>query len=320
MRVLITGAGGFVGRHLVAHLATQGQTDIWGTTVISPDQDPSLAKMPVQWVMLDLRDPHATAEVVAQIQPDRVYHLAAQAFVPASFDDPWDTLENNIRGQVNLFQALLKHQPSARVLVISSAHVYGSIQPADNPVSESQPFRPDSPYSVSKVAQDMLGLQYYLAHQLHTVRARPFNHIGPGQNTRFALPNFADQIAAAELGEHDPVILVGNLEAERDFTDVRDVVGAYYLMLERGEAGQAYNVCSGHIYSMQTLLQYLCQHSRIPLQIRTDPARFRPLDVPRVVGDCRKLHQDTGWKAVIDIHQSLTDILDYSRQLRTPLA
>lgn len=320
MRVLITGAGGFVGRHLVAHLSAQGHDDLWGTTVISPDQDPTLTSLPVQWSLLDLRDPQATAQAVASIRPDHIYHLAAQAFVPASFDDPWDTLENNIRGQVNLFQALLRHRPQARILVVSSAHVYGSIRPEENPINESQPFRPDSPYSVSKVAQDMLALQYYLAHQLHTVRARPFNHIGPGQNTRFALPNFADQIAAAEAGQHDPIIKVGNLEAERDFTDVRDVVRAYALLLEGGQAGAAYNVCSGQIYSMQALLQHLCHLSHIPLEIRTDPSRLRPLDVPRIVGDSRHLQGDTGWQASIDIHQSLADILAYSRQIRTASA
>lgn len=313
MKVLITGANGFVGRHLCAHLLSLGTYELHGTHIeahLSPDAPA------IQWHQLDLREAAPTLSLLQKLQPDLVFHLAAQAFVPQSYEDPWETLENNIRGQVNLLEGLRQAAIPARILVISSAHVYGKIQAEDNPIRETQAFAPDSPYSVSKAAQDLLAQQYHLAHGLHTVRARPFNHIGPGQNTRFALPNFADQIAAAELGQAPPVIEVGNLAASRDFTDVRDVVRAYHLMLTQGQAGAVYNVCSGLCYTMEHLLNLLCAQSHIPLEVRTRPDRFRPLDIPKMQGDASRLHQDTGWQATIDIQQSLGDILNFYRKLR----
>lgn len=312
MKVLITGASGFVGQHLIQHLRQFPDYELNGTS-ITP-LSPALQDLDLVWWSLDLRDPEAVHQMIETLKPNLIFHLAAQAFVPASFDDPWDTLENNIRGQLNLFQSVLKLKLETRILVISSAHVYGRILPEANPISEDHPFKPDTPYSVSKVAQDMLALQYHLSHNLFTVRARPFNHIGPAQNIRFALPNFATQIAAAERGESPPVIQVGNLEAERDFTDVRDVVRAYHLMLTQGQAGMAYNVCQGVSYSMQHLLQHMCSLSHVDLKIEVDKSRVRPLEVPRIVGDSSRLRQATAWQANIDIYQSLKDILDYARQ------
>lgn len=311
MKALITGAGGFVGGHLTAYLHQATDYQLYGTSLFDEPKHPYL-----QWTTLDLRDADAVDRMLRKIKPDLIFHLAGQAFVPLSYEEPWDTLENNIKGQVNIFEALHRRGIEARVLVVSSAHVYGKIRPEENPIDESQPFRPDSPYAVSKVAQDMLALQYYSTYAMPVIRARAFNHIGPRQNTRFALPDFAAQIAAAEDQQTQPIIKVGNLSAQRDFTDVRDVVRAYHLMLEKGTPGEAYNVCRGQAYAMQDLLERLCRLSPIEFDIQVMEARTRPVDVPLVVGDNSKLCQDTAWQPTIDIDQSLADILDYYRELR----
>lgn len=310
MNVLITGANGFVGRHLTAYLTQQHpEFTLLGTDFRSQADGQS----PLKWYTLDLRDSAAVEQMLVDAQPDLIFHLAAQAFVPASLDDPWDTLENNIRGQVNILDSLRQNRIQARVLVVSSAHVYGKIEQEDNPLREDQPFQPDTPYAVSKVTQDMLALQYRLAHDIYTIRARPFNHIGPGQNNRFALPNFAEQIAAIEAGDKPPVLQVGNLDAERDFTDVRDVVRAYTLLLLHGKAGEAYNICRGEGVTVRELLEIMCKASHVSMEIQFDPARNRPLDIPRIVGDNSKVCQQTGWYPQIDLSQSITDILDYAR-------
>ena len=314
MKALITGADGFVGTHLTNFLMDGTDLELFGTR-LNPLR-PGDAEH-IHWTQLDLRDATRVQALLADVRPDLIFHLAAQAFVPASFDDPWHTLENNIKGQLNIFQSMLNLDLKCRMLVVSSAEVYGEIRADENPVTEAQPLRPANPYSVSKVAQDMLAMQYHLSHGLYTVRARAFNHIGPGQNTRFAIPNFATQIAAIEDGQQEPVIRVGNLDAERDFTDVRDVVRAYYLMLTEGKAGAVYNVCRGEAHSMRDLLDMMCSMSKVDLAVRLDTTRLRPLDVPCVIGDATRLRQDTAWEPTIDIHRSLADILDHARNSRT---
>jgi GDP-4-dehydro-6-deoxy-D-mannose reductase len=315
LKVLITGASGFVGHHLLNHLTFHTDDEIFGTR-LSVNERPGLAEMPITWYEVNLCDADQVQHLLAEIRPDRIYHLAGQAFVPASFDNPWFTLETNIRGQVNLFESLLQLSLNPRILVIGSAQVYGKIEPHENPISENQPFRPDSPYSVSKIAQDMLALQYFQTHQLPVIRARPFNHIGPDQDTRFALPNFARQIAACEAGE-PPVLRVGNLKAKRDFTDVRDVVRAYHLLMEKGKAGEVYNVCRGEAHAIEDLLNIMVGLSLVDLTIQLDTTRLRPVDVPLIVGDASRIRQDTAWIPTIAIEQSVADILDYARTIRT---
>jgi GDP-4-dehydro-6-deoxy-D-mannose reductase len=259
---------------------------------------------------LDLRDADAVRDLVARVRPDRIYHLAGQAFVPRSFAAPWETLEVNIRGTLNLLEAVRVLKLETRILVVSSAEIYGAADADSLPLTESAPFMPSSPYSVSKIAQDMLAWQYARAHSLHVVRARPFNHIGTGQSVDFAVPNWASQIAAAELGLREPVVAVGNLAAARDFTDVRDVVRAYALALERGVAGAVYNVCSGVPQTMQHILETLISLSRTPITVRVDPERFRPVEIPVLYGSYARLQADTNWRPEIDLVQSLTDVLN----------
>lgn len=309
MKALITGANGFVGHHLTEHLVAGSDFELFGT--VRDTTQPT--HQAITLMQVDLRDPDAVTSVLKGVKPDVIFHLAAQSFVPLSFQYPWDTLENNIKGQVNLFEAMLTLELDARILVVSSAEVYGRILPNENPVGEDQPFRPANPYSVSKVAQDMLALQYHAAYGMQTFRARAFNHIGPGQNTRFAMPNFARQIALAEVGAAPAIVKTGNLSAERDFTDVRDVVRAYYEIVMQGQPGEVYNVCRGEAFRMRALLDKMCQMSTVDLNVRLDTERLRPLDVPRVIGDASKLHQHTAWQPQIGIDQSLSDILEYAR-------
>ena len=237
MRVLITGAGGFVGRHLSARLGSvQPRARLIGTT-LAPDETVHESVNDLYWI--DLKDYAKVHKLLAKCRPDAIYHLAAQAFVPRSFEYPWETLENNIRAQLNLIRACLELEIRPRILIVSSAEIYGASQPEQLPLDEDTAIRPTNPYSVSKVAQDMLGLQYFLSHNLPIMRARPFNHIGPGQNERFVAPAFARQIASIEESQAEAVIYVGNLESKRDFTDVRDIVRAYQTDCGKRTAGRS---------------------------------------------------------------------------------
>jgi GDP-4-dehydro-6-deoxy-D-mannose reductase len=318
VRALITGAGGFAGGHLVDFLLTQPGLELHATVFDPPGQNPRLDPKPVTQYQLDLREVGAVQTVIEATQPDLVFHLAALANVPQSFREPWRTLENNIHAQVNLLEALRSHAPEARALIVSSAEIYGAAGSATDPLNEDWPFAPTNPYSVSKVTQDMLGLQYFLTYRLPIFRARPFNHMGPGQLGGFVAADFASQIAMIEVGQREPVMDVGNLTAERDFTDARDVVRAYYLILTQGDPGAVYNICSGRGYSIQYLLDTLLSFSPARIEVRQDPERMRPSDVPRRVGDASRLRSRTGWEPQISFEQSLLDILNDWRQRVAP--
>ncbi len=315
MRALITGAGGFVGVHLAACLERcERPAQLFGTTYLPSERvHPAVAEQH----RIDLKDYGEVLKLIARCKPDAIYHLAAQAFVPRSFEDPWETLENNIRAQLNIFQACLEMKLRPRILIVSSAEIYGEVSPAQLPMGEDTEIRPTNPYSVSKVAQDMLGLQYYLSHDLPIMRARPFNHIGPGQNNRFVAPAFAAQIARIEEGRQEAVIYVGNLAAKRDFTDVRDIVRAYRMIVNSGKPGEAYNVASGCAYSIQELLDSLLALSHARIETRVDPARLRPVDVPEIRGDASKLRRDTGWAPTFTFETTLRDVLADCRERLT---
>ncbi|MCY3915317.1 MAG: GDP-mannose 4,6-dehydratase [Chloroflexi bacterium] len=311
MRVLITGAGGFVGRHLSAHLGrVQAKARLIGTTFFPSE---TVHKAVNEHRRIDLKGYEQVRDLLEDCRPDAIFHLAAQAFVPRSFDDPWETLENNIRAQLNIIRASLELDIQPRILIVSSAEIYGAVAPDQLPLDEDAAIRPTNPYSVSKVAQDMLALQYYLSHDLPIMRARPFNHIGPGQNERFVAPAFAKQIAAIEEDAGDAVIYVGNLEAKRDFTDVRDIVRAYHMIVEKGKPGEAYNIASGLAHSIRHLLDTLLQLSDIEIEVRVDPERLRPVDVPEIRGDSSKLRRDTGWQPKLSFEDTLRDVLSDCR-------
>lgn len=316
MRILITGAGGFVGQHLASLLQSSHPTaKLYGTTLF-PQETVSSAIDSAR--RIDLKSYSQVRDLLRDYAPDTIYHLAAQAFVPRSFEDPWETLENNIRSQLNIFQACLELDLRPRTVIISSAEIYGAVSSAQLPLDEQTEIRPTNPYSVSKVAQDMLALQFYLSHGLPIMRARPFNHIGPGQNIRFVAPAFAIQIAKIEANLQEPFIYVGNLEAKRDFTDVRDIVRAYTLIADKGRPGEAYNVASGRANSVRHILNSLLGLTDIKIEVRVDQARLRPVDIPEIRGDAGKLRRDTGWAPSVTLQETLHDVLaDCRRRLNS---
>jgi GDP-4-dehydro-6-deoxy-D-mannose reductase len=319
LRALITGAGGFVGSHLIEYLLSHTDWDLMGTVHPAIDQQPENPRL--HCVRLDLRDAEAVRELMDARRPDYVFHLAAQSFVPTSFADPWDTLENNIRSQLNLLEAMRQTDGEVRMLVVGSNEEYGAPKPDELPQTEDNPLRPTNPYAVSKVTQDFLGLQYHLAYGLPVVRVRPFNHTGPRQSPRFVVPAFASQIARIEAGLQEPVMRVGNLEAARDFTDVRDIVRAYHLAMVEGQPGEVYNLASGQPRVIRELLETLLSYSEAEIRVERDPERYRPVDVPIVRGSAEKFHALTGWQPQIPFERTLRDVLDYWRdQVRTEVA
>ncbi len=311
MKLLITGVSGFVGGHLAEVLCADPRFEVWGCDRSSqprPHYPPGLRVLQV-----NLLDAEATRAMLEQVQPDGVFHLAGQAFVGASWQDPWGTLEMNVRAQLNLFEGLRHLGLRPRVLVPGSMEEYGRIDPAALPLREDAPLRPDSPYGLSKVTQDLMAQQYFLSHQIPVIRARPFNHIGPRQDPRFVVPAFASQIAAIEAGLQPPVMKVGNLSARRDFTDVRDMVRAYALALQHAHPGEAYNIGYGVSHSIQEVLDGLLALSAVRVTVEIDPARLRPVDVPDVVADAGKFCAHTGWQPQFTLAETLRAVLDFER-------
>ncbi len=309
---LITGAGGFVGSHLCTYLLAHTDWHLTGTVYPNPvERQPEDTRLRLRFA--DLRDPEAVRALVAEAEPTYIFHLAAQSFVPTSFADPWDTLENNIRGQLNLLESARRSGRQITMLVVGSNEEYGAPRPDELPFTEKSPLRPANPYAVSKVAQDFLGLQYYLAYNLPVVRVRPFNHTGPGQSSRFVIPAFASQIARIEAGLQPPVVKVGNLAAARDFTDVRDIVRAYHLAVTEGLPGDVYNLASGQARSIQEVLGSLLAYAQVPIRVEVDPERYRPVDVPVAYGSAEKFRHVTGWSPQIPFEQTLRDVLEYWR-------
>ena len=312
MRVLITGVGGFVGQHLSQHLlTTQPDITLHGTVI---DQPSSRLDTSVVQHTLDLRDSQATRTLLQDIQPDQIYHIAAMAAVGRSFDAAWETIENNVRAQLTILQSCLELDIRPRMLVVSSGEIYGPTPLDDLPATEDAALRPSSPYSVSKVTQDMLALQYFLSHDLPVVRVRPFNHLGPGQGEGFVAPDFALQIARVEAGLQPPRMFVGNLTARRDFLDVRDVVRAYRLVMAHGASGEVYNIASGMTHTIHDLLDTLLHYSEAAIEICEDPTRMRPAMVPVLWGDSTRVRAATGWEPSIPFEQTLLDVLNDCRQ------
>ncbi|MYB76655.1 MAG: GDP-mannose 4,6-dehydratase [Chloroflexi bacterium] len=313
MRVLITGITGFAGSHLADVCVAQG-VEVWGLAH-TPGPYPHLAHLVerIQFYAADITDEAATRTALADIAPDWIFHLAAQAHVPTAWSNPAETLSTNVLGQLNVILAMQQRVPEARLLVVSSSHVYGMVEEHDQPVNESTPLRPADPYAVSKIAQDMLALQYWQSHGLPIVRVRPFNHIGPRQAPDYVVARFAREIAQIEAGLAPPVLQVGNLSAKRDFTDVRDMARAYWLALEKGTPGAVYTIGSGTARSIDEMLQILLRLARVNIEVKTDPALFRPGDLPVLQSDPRAFQEQTGWRAAIPLEQTLEDTLNYWR-------
>jgi GDP-4-dehydro-6-deoxy-D-mannose reductase len=316
MRVLITGITGFAGSHLAEYLLDhQPQVEVWGIyRWRSRLENLENVQGRVKMVECDLRDFTSVHAALAQARPDGVFHLAAQSFVPSSWKAPNDTLITNVTGQTNLFEAVRFLGLDPVIQIACSSEEYGMVYPDEVPIREDNPLRPLSPYAVSKVAQDMMAYQYFQSYGLKTVRTRGFNHTGPRRGDVFVTSNFAKQIATIEAGKAEPVIRVGNLEAVRDFTDVRDMVRAYWLAVTKAKPGEVYNLATGSGITIQELLDRLLALSTVKVEVRQDPDRMRPSDVVRLIGDSSKFRADTGWAPEIPFDKTLADLLAYWRE------
>ena len=316
-KALITGISGFVGKHLAEHLLKTKEYEIIGTY----RSDNGLEKLGeikdlIQCAQVELLDAQAVSELITIHKPEYIYHLAAMSSAGESHKTPDTVLTNNVLSELHILDALRNNDmKQTRVLIVSSAEVYGLVDEASLPITEKTELRPTSPYAVSKITQDYLALLYYLAYKIDVVRVRPFNHIGSGHSPLFALSSFAKQIAEIEKGQREPVLKVGNLISKRDFTDVADTVRAYELLMKKGISGDVYNVGSGKSYQMKDLLDKLLGFSEKAITVEQDPEKFRPIDIPDFVCDYAKLHKLTGWEPEIPIEKTLQKILDYWRKV-----
>jgi GDP-4-dehydro-6-deoxy-D-mannose reductase len=296
--IFITGASGFVGHHLAA-LCTQHGEEVFG-----PSRDE-----------LELLDADAVRKAIARVRPDHVFHLAADASVAQSWDEPGAVIDNNVRSTLHLLEGVRLEAPEASLLVACSGEEYG--RPVNLPMTEEHPLRPQNPYATSKAMTDVLAGFYADGHRLHVVRTRAFNHAGPGQSDTYVVSSFARQIAEAEASQPADgrvVVATGNAEAKRDFSDVRDVVRAYWMLtVERGEAG-VFNVCSGQATAVSDILTGLAEHSPLEVERRTDPSRLRDNEVMEIRGSHEKLTETTGWRPEIDFSDTLRDTLDWWRE------
>lgn len=312
-KALITGIAGFVGSHLAELLLERGY-EVYGLSRPRSKMDNIegiVGKIHLEDA--DLLDSHSLYGTISRIQPDYVFHLAAQSFVPTSWVSPSVTLEVNIIGTANLFEAVRQAKINPVIQIACSSEEYGLVHEDEVPIRETNPLRPQSPYAVSKVAMDYLGYQYFCSYGMKIIRTRGFNHTGPRRGETFVTSNFAKQIAMIEKGKQEPIIHVGNLEANRDWTDVRDMVKAYLLAVEKCDAGDVYNICSGKTVKVQDMLNMLLAQSKVKVTTVQDPSRMRPSEVPVLLGDHTKFTEKTGWQPEIPFEKTMEDLLSYWR-------
>jgi GDP-4-dehydro-6-deoxy-D-mannose reductase len=341
LKVLITGITGFAGSHLAEYLLSRGDVEVYGLvrwrskldnlSVLAAQGQLNTAAIETNitcaemlnacvetgqanLVQGDMSDAYSMKKLIASVRPDRIFHLAAQSFVPASWNLPAETLTTNLIGEVNLFEAVREGGGDPLIHVAGSSEEYGLVLPDEVPIKETNPLRPLSPYAVSKVAQDLLAWQYHRSYGLKTVVTRGFNHTGPRRGTVFSTSSFAKQIAEIEKGLRPPVIHVGDLTSRRDWTDVRDMVRAYWLALDKGVPGEVYNVGSGVTWEIGAMLDVLLSLSTVKVSVQQDPARMRPSDVKILWADASKFMQQTGWAPTIPFEQTMKDLLDYWRE------
>jgi len=312
-RALITGVTGFVGSYLAEYLLKEG-VEVYGTARWRSNLDNiEHIKKNIRLINADMRDGHSLEKVITESKPDYIFHLASQSFVPMSWLAPADTIETNLIGTVHLFETIIKSDIDPKIQVAGSSEEYGMVYPDEVPIKETNPLRPLSPYGVSKVAQDKLSCQYYRSYGLKVVVTRAFNHTGPRRGEVFATSSFAKQIAEIEKRKAS-ILYVGNLDAQRDFSDVRDVVRAYWLALQKCEFGEVYNICSEKMMTLQEVLRLLLSMSNKNIEVRHDPSRMRPSDVEVLLGDCSKFKRQTGWEPTIPFERTMEDLLNYWRE------
>jgi len=314
MRVLITGITGFVGSHLAEYCLTKPDVEVYGTIRWRSKKDNIFhIEDKIKLYECDIKDGVSVQSMLKKVRPQFIFHLAAQSFVPTSWHAPAETLTTNIIGEVNLFEAVRDLGIDPIIHVACSSEEYGLVHEDEIPIDEKNTLRPLSPYAVSKIAQDFLGYQYYKSYGIRIIRTRAFNHTGPRRGEVFVVSTFAKQIAEIEAGTKNPVVRVGNLNAKRDFTDVRDIVRAYWLAVEKCEPGEVYNISSGKSISIEKILKMLLEMSEIDIEVVKDAERMRPSDVEVLEGDSTKFRELTGWEPEIPLEKTLEDTLNYWR-------
>lgn len=314
MKSLIIGGAGFVGAYLVRHLKNDLGQDVVVTKMPREQVKVDGVDMnSIQVCDLDILQKESIAALFREIRPDYIYHLAAQSSVSVSWKNPALTVDVNVKGGVNSLEALRELEDKPRVLFIGSGEEYGHILPGETPIKEGNVPRPGNIYAATKVCQNMLAKIYADAYGLDVMMVRAFNHIGPNQLPLFVVADFCKQVAEIEAGNREPVMKVGNLSAKRDFTDVRDVVRAYALLMKSGCAGETYNIGSGHAIAIEDILKQILDHSSVEIRVEVDPERLRPVDVPIIEADTTKVYEATGWKPEISLEQTIRETLDYWR-------
>ena len=315
MKILITGITGMVGSHLADYvLAEHPAVEVHGLLRWRSPKDnilPILKRLNLH--LGDLRDLSSLTNLLNRIKPERIFHLAAQSYVDQSFAAPVDTLDTNILGTANLLEAIRLSNTSPSIHICSSSEVYGQVRPEEVPITENNVLRPASPYAVSKVGEDMLGLQYFLSYGIKTLRTRMFTHTGPRRGSVFAESTFAEQIAERELGLAEGPVKVGNLDSVRTITHVKDAVRAYWTLLEKCPPGEVYNIGGEETATIGKILEILKSHATVPISHEVDPARLRPSDVTLQIPDISKFKKATGWAPQISMQATLVDLLNYHR-------
>lgn len=312
MKALITGVTGFVGSHLADYLIDQEEIEVHG--IRRPRSRTEFLRYDIHYHEGDITDYTSMITIIGRIKPEFIFHLAAQSFVPLSWQAPRPTIETNILGTLNILEATRNFSPQSIVHIAGSSEEYGMVTPGECPITELQPLRPLSPYGVSKVAADLLAQQYYRSYKLKTIITRAFNHTGPRRGEQFVTSKIARQLTLISLGKAEPVLTLGNLEAVRDFTDVRDIVRAYWLAINQCIPGLPYNIGSGKGHSVKDIVTLLTAISKTNFTIEQDPQFIRPSDVPLLICDSTLIRKKTGWKPQIIFTQTLTDLFNYWKE------
>jgi len=310
MKALIIGGAGFVGNYLIEHCKRDWQ---WSVHVTKMPNE-TIANPDVSIHDLDILEKKEITALLRTVRPDYIFHLAAQSSVAVSWKNPALTIDVNVKGSINVLDAIRELDYSPRILLIGSGEEYGHILPGETPISERNTPRPGNIYAATKACQNMIGAIYAKAYQMQIMMVRAFNHIGPNQSPLFVVADFCRQVAEIEAEMRPPVIHVGNLAAERDFTDVRDVVRAYALLIQKGQPGETYNVGSSHAVSIEEVLTQILSLSARQIQVSVDPDRLRPVDIPIIEADITKLREVTNWTPAIPLQQTLEETLNYWRQ------
>ena len=306
---MIIGASGFVGSYLVSAVREELGCELYVTRrthAVDMGED-------VQSFELDILDADAVGALLEQVKPDYIFHLAAQSSIGLSWQKPRLTVEINVKGSLNLLNAVRRLDYQPRILLVGSGEEYGYINPENVPITETEVLRPGNIYAATKACQSLMGKVYADAYNMRMFMVRAFNHMGPGQSDKFVVSDFCKQVAQIELGFKSPFISVGNLEAERDFTDVRDMVRAYTSVIQFGVPGKIYNVGSGKAVKIRKILDVILSQSRTKIEVQIDPAKLRPSDIPIIAADTSKLYETTGWKPEIPLEQTVSDVLEYWR-------